>query len=30
MCCITIETEVLFANFFGSPEYKELGNGERI
>lgn len=25
MCCITIDTEVLFANFFGSPEYR--GNG---
>ena len=26
MCCITIETEVLFDNFFGSPEYKKFGN----
>lgn len=23
MCCITIDTEVLFANFFGSPEYQK-------
>lgn len=24
MCCITIDTEVLLANFFGSPGYMEM------
>lgn len=25
MCCLTIETDVMLANFFGSPKYEELG-----
>lgn len=24
MCCVTIDTEVMLANFFGSPEYRKM------
>lgn len=28
MSCITIETDALLANFFGSPEYETIGENE--